>query len=183
MPRINPIDPNQAQGKAKTLLDAVQAKFGRVPNLMKTMANSPAVLESYLNFSQTIAGGSFSPALREQIALAIAGVNGCDYCASAHTAIGKGAGVDAEELHANLRGFSTDPKVEAALTFAKAVVTQRGWVANEDVENFRAAGYTDGELTEVIALVALNTFSNYFNHIAETEVDFPLVESGEQAKV
>ena len=183
MPRINPIDPNQAQGKAKTLLDAVQGKFGRVPNLMKTMANSPAVLESYLNFSQTIGGGSFSPALREQIALAIAGVNGCDYCASAHTAIGKGAGLDAEELQANLRGFSADPKVEAALTFAKAVVTQRGWVADEDVENFRAAGYGDSELAEVIALVALNTFSNYFNHIAETEIDFPLVESGEQAKV
>ena len=183
MPRINPIDPNQAQGKAKTLLDAVQGKFGRVPNLMKTMANSPAVLESYLGFSQTIAGGSFSPALREQIALAIAGVNGCDYCASAHSAIGKGAGLGEEELQANLRGASGDQKVEAALTFAKAVVTKRGWVADEDVENFRAAGYTDGELTEVIALVALNTFSNYFNHIAETEVDFPLVESGEHAKV
>ncbi len=183
MPRINPIDPSQAEGKAKTLLDAVQKKYGMVPNLMKTMANSPAVLESYMNFSQTIGGGSFSPALREQIAVAIAGVNGCDYCASAHTAAGKGAGVAAEELQANLRGFSGEPKVEAALTFAKAVVTKRGWVADEDVENFRTAGYGDGELAEVIALVALNTFSNYFNHVAETEIDFPLVESSERAKV
>ena len=181
MPRIVPIDPTKAQGTAKNLLDGVKAKYGMTPNLMSTLAHAPAALAGYLDFGQALAGGSLGPALRESIALAVAGENGCDYCASAHTAGGAMAGLDAGELALNLEGRSADPKVEAALSFAKTLAAKRGWVADGDLARVRAAGYGDGEIAEIVANVALNIFSNYFNHVAETEIDFPIVETGHKA--
>ncbi len=179
MPRLNPVDASQAQGKAKALLDGVQKKLGTTPNLLRTMALSPAVLEAYMNFGQALSGASISPALREQIALAVANVNGCQYCASAHTAIGKNLGVDAIELTANLHGSSNDPKVERALQFARSIVSKQGWVNDAEVQQVRDAGYTDAEIAEIIATVAVNIFTNYFNHIAQTEIDFPKVDVGQ----
>ena len=176
MTRINPVEPSTAEGKAKTLLDGVQKALGTTPNLLRTMAQSPAVLEAYLGFGKALGGGSLSAPLREQIALTVAGANSCEYCASAHTAIGKSLGLDQRELGANLNSFSSDPKVEAALHFARRIVDERGWVSDDDVQRVRDAGYTDGEVAEIIATVCLNIFSNYFNHIAQTEVDFPVVK-------
>jgi uncharacterized peroxidase-related enzyme len=177
MPRLTPIDPAHAEGKAKVLLDGVQKKYGMVPNLLATLANAPAALEAYLGLGQVLAGGSLDGKTREAIALTVAGENGCDYCAAAHSAIGAGLGVAAEELGANLRGRSSDPRVTAILRFARAVVAERGWVGDDELAAARAAGLTDGEITEIVAAVAVNTFSNYFNHVAETEVDFPPVAS------
>ena len=179
MPRLHPIDPAQAEGKAKTLLDGVQKKLGTTPNLLRTMALSPAVLEAYLSFGQALSGASISAALREQIALVVANTNGCQYCASAHTAIGKNLGLDTVELTANLEGSSSDPKVEAALQFAQNIVAKRGWVNDAEVQRVRDAGYTDGEIAEIIAAVAGTIFTNYFNHIAQTEIDFPKVDIGQ----
>ncbi len=183
MPRITPIDPAQAQGKAKMLLDGVHKKLGVTPNLMRTMAQSPAVLEAYLGFGQALAGGSLSPQLREQIALTVAGANACGYCASAHTALGKRLRITDVELNANLHSQSGEPKVQAALHFARRIVDERGWVSDDDLTRVRDAGYTDGEIAEIIATVAANIFSNYFNHIAQTEVDFPVVTVKEPAAV
>ena len=180
MARINPIDLNQAEGKAKILLDGVQKSLGMAPNLMRTLAHSPAALEAYLGFQKALGGGSLSASLREQIALAVSGANGCDYCAAAHTAVGKILGVDESELTASLRAASRDPKLQAALQFARTIVEKRGWVSDDDLAQVREAGYGDGELAEIIATVAATTFSNYFNHIAETEVDFPSVAVGER---
>lgn len=178
MIRIQPIDPKDAQGKTKVLLDGVKKKLGVTPNLIRTLAVAPAALEAYLGFGQALAGGHLSARLREQIALTVAGANACQYCASAHTAIGKSLGLDATELAANLEAASRDTKVRAALEFARSVVTERGWVSDEAVQQVRDAGYTDGEIVEIIANVAVNLFTNYFNHIAGTEVDFPVVELG-----
>ena len=180
MPRLNPIDPNRAEGKAKALLDGVQKTLGMTPNVMRTLANSPAALEAYLSFIKALGGASLDARLREQIALTVSNANGCAYCAAAHTAIGRMVGLDDRELAASLRASSADPKVETALRFAREIVVNLGWVKDEDVERVRDAGYTDGEIVEIIATVALTIFSNYFNHIAETEVDFPPVALDER---
>jgi uncharacterized peroxidase-related enzyme len=181
MPRIHPIDPDQADGKAVQLLDGVRKSLGTVPNIMATLAQAPAALEAYLATGRALGGGELSGALREQIALAVAGANSCDYCASAHTALGRGHGLDEDELLSNLGGASADPKVAAALVFAQRVVAERGFVTDEDVAAVRDAGYGDGAITEIIAVVAHNIFTNYFNHIAGTEIDFPLVSAGRPA--
>jgi uncharacterized peroxidase-related enzyme len=182
MPRLNAIDPNEATGKAKELLDGVKTKLGMVPNLMRTFANSPAVLEAYLGFSGALGGGLLNAKLREQIALTVADANSCEYCLSAHTAIGKMVGLDAEQLVSSRRAASSDPKVEAALKFAHQIVVKRGEVLDSEVAAVRAAGYNDGEIAEIVANVALNIFTNYFNHVAQTVVDFPKVALGASNK-
>lgn len=181
MPRLNAVDPARATGKAKDLLDAVKAKLGLTPNMMRTMAISPAVLEGYLNFGAALGGGSLPARLREQIALAVAEANGCDYCLSAHSALGCLAGLKDEEIAKSREGFSTDPKAEAALTFAVAVVAGKGDVSDAAFTQVRGAGFTDGEIAEIIAHVALNVLTNYFNKAAETVIDFPRVEAARKA--
>ncbi len=177
MPRLNPIDPAQAEGQAKVLLDGVYKRYGMVPNLLATLAHAPAALEAYLGLGQALGRGSLDARTREAIALTVAGENGCDYCASAHSAAGAGLGMTAEELGANLRGRSSDPRVAAILRFARAVVVERGRVGDDELAQVRAAGLGDREIAEIVAAVAASTFSNYFNHVAGTEIDFPAVSS------
>jgi uncharacterized peroxidase-related enzyme len=178
MARLNPIDKGAATGKTKDLLDQVEKKLGFVPNMMRTMAVSPAVLEGYLGLSGALADGALSPKLREQIALAVGEANGCQYCVSAHTAIGKRLGVVAAELEASRDGTSSDPKVEAALGFARALVDRRGDVTDADLARVREGGWSDPEVAEIVAHVALNVFTNYFNLTASTEIDFPKIPLG-----
>jgi uncharacterized peroxidase-related enzyme len=175
MPRFNPLTIETAPEAAKPLLTSVKSSLGMVPNLMATLAHAPAALQSYLAFSQTIATGALSPALREQIALAVASENNCAYCASAHTLLGKNAGVAPEELARNLKGDSTDSRTRAALIFARAIVAKRGWADDDDLASLRAAGFSDSDAIEILAVVILNTFTNYFNHLASTDIDFPIV--------
>lgn len=173
--RITMIDAATATGKAKTLLDGVQAKLGVTPNLMRALAQSPAVLEGYLNFNSALSGGNLRARLREQIALAVAQVNQCGYCLAAHSALGKAAGLSREEIEASRGAASQDPKTAAALVFAQEVVLMRGSVSQAAFDRVRAAGYSDGEITEIVAHVALNVFTNYFNQAVQTEIDFPKV--------
>jgi uncharacterized peroxidase-related enzyme len=167
------IDPNTATGNAKELLDGIQAKVGMTPNLYRIMANSPAALGGLMDFGGALAKGSLSAKLREQIALVVAETNGCDYCLAAHSAVGKSLGLSKEALLDSRRGSAADTKTRAALAFAGALVENRGHVADEDLQHVRDGGYDDGAIVEIIATVALNTFTNYFNHVAETPVDFP----------
>jgi len=176
MSRINQINPESATGKAKELLDAVKNKLGLVPNMTRAMANSPAVLEGYLSFSGALSKGGLSPKLREQISLAVGEANGCDYCLAAHSTIGKMVGLTAEQIMDSRRGTAVDPKSEALLKFARRVVDKRGLVGDLDVAEARAASLNDAALAEIVANVALNIFTNYFNHVAETDIDFPKVE-------
>ena len=177
MPRLKAIETAEADPKSKALLDGVQKKLGMTPNLMRTMANSPAVLEAYLGFRNALGAGVLSPKLREQIALTVSESNGCQYCLSGHTALGRMVGLSDEQMADSRRGESPDRKTEAVLKFAGQVVSGRGRVSDDDVASLRAAGVTDAEIAEVVAHVAVNIFSNYFNHVAETEVDFPKVEA------
>lgn len=176
MSRIPTIDPQQATGKAAKLLSGVQAKLGMTPNLMRTMANSPAVLEAYLQFSGTLAHGDLSAQTREQIALAVGQANSCDYCLSAHSAIGKSVGLTPEQIRDARIGTAADSKSAALLKFTTQIVEKRGFVSDTDIAAVRDAGVNDTEITEVVANTALNLFTNYFNHVAETEVDFPAAE-------
>ncbi len=175
MTRINAIDPAAVSGRTKELLDGVQKALGMTPNMMKTMGRSPAVLEGYLSLNKALSNGALPARFREQIALAVAQLNQCDYSLSAHTALGKAAGLEAQELMAARQGVASDSKAEAGLKFAQEVVLQHGQISDEVLARVRRAGYSDVEIAEVIAHVALNIFTNYFNVIAQTEVDFPRV--------
>lgn len=177
MTHIRQLELDEATPRAQELLGGVQQKLGIIPNLFKVIAHSPAALEAYLNQSAALANTSLSMKLREQIAVAIAGTNGCDYCASAHTAIGKGAGLSAEELTDNLTGGSADEKTQAALLFARSVVSGRGNIEDNALQAVRNAGFSEGEIVEIIALVGANTFTNYLNHIAGTAIDFPVIKT------
>lgn len=175
MPRIQPVTLESADADQAEVLQTAKKKMGKVPNIIATMANSPAVANAYLGFSQALADGSLSPQLREQIALTVGQTNSCDYCVSAHAALGARAGLSDDDVAAARRADAADEKNRAALAFAKKLVDDRGYVSDADVEALRSAGYSDGEVAEIVAAVALNIFTNYFNHVAETEVDFPAV--------
>jgi uncharacterized peroxidase-related enzyme len=182
MSRIHQIAPAAATGKAKELLDAVQGKLGLVPNMTRAMANSPAVLDGYLSLSGALSKGALSAKFREQIALAVAQTNECEYCLAAHSAIGKMVGLTVDQILDSRRGTSVDPKTEAIIQFARQIVDQRGLVSNANIAHVRAAGFDDGAIAEVVANVALNIFTNYFNHVAETEIDFPRAEALDVAR-
>ena len=175
MERIKAINPEEATGKSKELLDGVQKKLGMTPNMMRTMAQSPAVLEGYLSFSGALGGGSLPAKLREQIALVVAEINNCEYCLSAHSAVGQILGLGKEEIWDSRRGESSEGKIGAALSFAHELVTERGRVNEKELAQVRRAGFSDGEITEIIANVALNLFTNYFNHVVAPSIDFPSV--------
>lgn len=176
LPRLSAIQPEQATGKAKELLDAVRAKLSITPNMTRVMANSPAVLEGYLSFSGALAGGSLNAKLREQIALEVGEQNSCQYCVSAHAAIGKMTGLSDAEIEAAREAKSSAAKSAAALAFARQIVVKQGRATQTDVDTVRNAGFTDGEITEIIAHVALNIFTNYFNNTTDVEIDFPKIE-------
>lgn len=176
MSRIQAIESQQVTGQAAKLLSGVQAKLGMTPNLMRTMANSPAVLDAYLQFSGSLGHGVLSAQTREQIALAVGQANSCDYCLSAHTAIGKSVGLRPEQIRDARQGTAVDRKSAALLKFTTQIVEKRGFVSDADIAAVREEDVSDAEITEVVANTALNLFTNYFNHVAETEIDFPAAE-------
>jgi AhpD family alkylhydroperoxidase len=141
--------------------------------MTRAMANSPAVLDSYLLFSGALARGSLSTRLREQISLAVAQANGCDYCLAAHSAIGKAVGLTAEQVRDSRLGTAVDPGADTLIRFALEVLAARGQVSDAALAEVREAGFDDGVIAEVVAHVALDVFTNYFNNVARTDVDFP----------
>lgn len=181
MSRLHVIDPSTASGKAKELLVAVKGKLGMVPNMTRVMAASPAVLESYLAFSGALAGGGLDAKTREQIALLTAQQNHCDYCLSAHSAIGKMVGLNHDQIVASRKGDGGSQKTSAALTFAKRVLETKGQVSEADLATVRDAGFSEGDVAEIIAHVALNVFTNYFNIATAVDIDFPKVSYTEVA--
>ncbi len=174
--RLTPVNPAEAQPKAKELLAAVQAKLGMTPNMMRTMAQSPAVLEGYLSLSGALAAGVLPAKLREELALFVGQNNECDYCVAAHSLLGKMAGLQPNQLIEARHGVvESDPIGQAALQLARKVLNTRGEVSDADLSAARSAGLNDAQIAEVIAHVALNIFTNYFNRVAHTEIDFPKV--------
>ncbi len=173
MSRLAALDPALATGPTADLFAAVKTKLGKVPNLMRTLGQSPAALGAYLGLNATLATGVLPAQVREQLALAVAESNGCEYCLAAHSLLGKGAGLSPDAILAARRADAADAKVQALLTFAAAVVASRGHVPDETHAAVRAAGASEAEIVETVAHVALNVFTNYTNNVARTTVDFP----------
>ncbi|MGL4437698.1 MAG: carboxymuconolactone decarboxylase family protein [Bosea sp. (in: a-proteobacteria)] len=183
MPRLaTPASIEAAPTASQPLLEAVKKQLGIVPNLFRLVSNSPAALEGYLGLSGALGKGTLPAQTRERIALAVAEINGCDYCLSAHTYIGKNmAKLDDAEMTANRSGASNDPKADAAVRFAAKIVRERGHVNDDDVRVVRLAGYDDAQIIEIVLHVALNTWTNYLNNVAETVIDFPVVAARKAA--
>ena len=173
MSRIHQLTTESAPERARPLLDAVKHKLGLVPNMTRAMANSPAVLDGYLQFSGALARGTLPAKTREQIALAVSQANGCDYCLAAHSTIGKAIGLTPDQIRDSRLGTAVDGKTDALVRFARRVVDTRGRVSDADLDDVRAAGFGDAVIAEVVAHVALDVFTNYFNIVAQTDIDFP----------
>lgn len=177
MPRLpTPASIEASPAAAQPLLQAVKKQLGVVPNLFRLVGNSPAALEGFLGLFGALGKGELEPATRERIALAVAEINGCDYCLSAHTYLGSNlAKLSDAEIAANRDGTSTDSKADAAVRFAVKVTKARGHVSEADVQAVRRAGYSDAQVIEIVLHIALNTLTNYVNEVAKTEIDFPVV--------
>lgn len=176
MSRVQVIHPQNATGETKALLDAVQAKLGVTPNFIRVLANSPKALEGFLGLYGALGEASIDTAMRERIALAVAEGNSCQYCVSAHTAIGRHAGLSNEEMAQNRKGTSSDARAAAIVAFARALNDNLGEITAGEFDAARQAGLTDAEIVEIISVVALNLFTNILGKATRVEIDFPKVD-------
>ncbi len=176
MSRVQLINPTEATGERKQVLDQIQGAFGATPAMFRAVANSTAALKSMWGSFGALGGGVIPAKLGEQIAVAVADRNACEYCLAAHTVLGRKAGASAEEMSAAQAGESNDPKTAAALRFALKLVNDRAQVTDADVQALRGAGFNDEEVVEILAHVALNLFTNYVNVAFAVPVDFPSVK-------
>jgi uncharacterized peroxidase-related enzyme len=176
---LTAINPEDAKGKEKELFDLIKNKMGLVPNILKTMANAPNVLEAYLGFSAQLQKAYLHPTQTELIALYVASLNQCDYCISAHSYVGSLLNVSSEDLSKARAGKASDPQMQAILSFVEAVIIKRGKVDGDDVNSLKTAGFTEAQIVEISAVIGINMFTNYFNFIAKLENDFPLIEKNE----
>jgi uncharacterized peroxidase-related enzyme len=176
MSRIALVTPATTEGQAGQLLAQIHGAFGATPNMFRAVANSPAALQSMWGSFAALGGGTLGARLGEQIAVAIADRNDCEYCLAAHTALGRKAGVSADAMRAAQAGRSDDPKTAAALRFALAIVERRAHIGEADVQAVRDAGFDDGQIVEIMAHVALNLFTNYVNVAFAVPVDFAAVQ-------
>lgn len=175
MSRIELINPQNTSGESKELLSQIQKAFGMTPNMFKAIANSTPALKMMWGAFGALGGGKLGAALGEQIAVAVADLNRCEYCLAAHTALGKGAGLSADVMSQAQIGKSADPKTQAALNFATKLVKERANVSPDDVSSLKRAGFGDEEIAEILAHVALNIFTNYTNVAFDVPLDFPKV--------
>jgi uncharacterized peroxidase-related enzyme len=176
MSRVPLIEATRTTADRAAMLSQIQQAFGTVPNMFRAVANSPAALRSMWGSFGALGGGTLPAKLGEQIAVAVADRNDCEYCLAAHTALGRMAGASADEMTAAQTGHSAEPKTAMALRFALKLVEQRGQVSDDDVRRLREMGFTDEDVVEIVAHVALNLFTNYVNVALNVPVDFPPVK-------
>lgn len=166
---------------SQPMLDAVRTQLGVVPNLYRLLGASPGALEGFLGLSGAL-GKTLDLKTRNRIALVTAQANGCDYCLSAHSYLAANlAKLDEAEMAANRRGHSTDAKADVAVAFAKKIVELKGKVSDADLAAVKLAGYSDAQLVEIVANVAVNVLTNLLNNVAQTDIDFPVVRANEAA--
>lgn len=177
--RVQLVDPANAGGLIGRVFKQIKAKFAMVPNLFRVLANAPAALEGLMDLSSALAGGALDEKTREQLALAIAESNLCDYCLSGHKVVASQIGLSQTEIEDAIRASAADARTDALLKLARSIVVQRGELSDADLARARAAGLSDGEIVETVANVALNIFENYMSHVARVSIDFPHDESNE----
>ena len=175
MSRIQLVTAVTANAEQQALFDAIQASLGMVPNFLRVFANSPAALRAFLGLHGVASEGSLDAMTRERIALALAQQNSCEYCVSAHTAIGRGAGLDHAEMQSNRAGTSADAKAAVAVKLARALVEHTGDVTTADLNEARQAGYTDADIVEIITHVGMNLLTNILGKASQLDIDFPKV--------
>ena len=175
MSRINVIDQHNANTEQKALLDAIQGQLGMVPNFLKVFANSPVALQAFLGLHGVANAGSLTPQTRERIALALAQQNTCEYCLSAHTAIGRKAGLTGDEIAAARAGSSEDAKAAVAVKLARSLVEHKGDITTAELVEAREAGYTDADIVEIITHVGMNLLTNILGKASRVDIDFPKV--------
>ncbi|WP_374537755.1 carboxymuconolactone decarboxylase family protein [Chitinimonas taiwanensis] len=175
MSRIALITPDIATIEQQALLQAPEKSSGRVPNLLRILANSPAALRAFLGLQGLAREGSLDHPTRERIAIALAQKNGSTYCLSAHAQLGSQAGLNGAEMESNRQGDSHDAKAAVAVRFACRLIERRGDLDDEALRAMRDAGYSDAEIVEVIAHAGLNFLSNLLSKVSQVELDFPLV--------
>lgn len=176
MQRLNSVNPQAAQGRTKELLDTVQQAFAMIPNTAKVMANSPAVLDSFLAFSTAMGKAQIGGKLHNQVKLTTSETNSCNYCTSILSAVAPSAGLSAEDILAGRTGNSADRRTKAALAFANDVLESRGKVNDQQLAAVRDAGFGDAEIVEIVASLVLGCFTNFLNNVADTELDIPQAE-------
>jgi len=176
MQRLNSVNPELAKGRTKELLENVQQAFGMIPNTTKIMANSPAVLEGFLTFSQAMGQAAIGEKLHNQVKLSTSESNSCNYCTSLLSAFGPSVGLTADDILASRTSSSEDKRTDTALKFAEEVLENRGKVGNEQLEAVRKAGFSDAEIVEIVASVVQGCFTNFLNKVAKTELDSPQAE-------
>ncbi len=176
MTRLNHVELKDATGETKDLLEGINKQFGMVPNFMKVFANSAPTLAAFLGLNGNLQRGELDARTRERIALALAEENSCQYCVSAHTALGNMAGLDDSEILAAREGGSADAKADAAVKFARSVNDNRGELTTAEWNAVREAGFGEGEIVEIIGLVGLNVLTNLFAKSAQIDIDFPEVQ-------
>ncbi len=181
MNRFRTIEPANAIGKTRALLDGLQRELGMVPNLARSMANSPTTLRAYLGMEHALAAGALAPTLRRQIALAVSQANGCRYGLAAHTALAKSIGLSDEAIRDARRGGSPDRKTDIALRFAVDLVESRGHVSPDTTRRLLKSGHSQADVAEMVANVALTILANYFGHVANPTIDFPVAPEVETA--
>jgi len=175
MLRLTAIQTNGATSELKRL------RLKEVPNFFHLLANSPASLRAYIRADAALVRGQLTRRQRQQVALAVAEMNGSSYSLSAHYDAGKSLGLTHQEMQLARNATAADPKAATMLRFTQAVVLQRGEISDDDFQALRKAGFSDAHIVEIVANIALNIFSNYFNSVAKTEVDFPLLQPGTDA--
>jgi alkylhydroperoxidase family enzyme len=183
MQRIQSIDPKNAEGKTRELFDQVQSTFGMIPNTARVMANSPAVLESFLAISDAMGQAKIGQKLLNQVKLSTSDSNSCDYCTSILSAVAPSAGLSAADILNSRRKTAEDAKSRVALQFADSVLQNAGKISNEDLAEVRQAGFDDGEIVEIAVSVVLGCFTNFLNNMALTEIDVPKAPAVDQCAV
>jgi uncharacterized peroxidase-related enzyme len=173
MSRLTQIAPEKAMGAVRAIFDGLKAKLGRVPNIFQNMANSEATLDAYMALSGLADKTSLSPQLREKIALTSAQENSCNYCLAAHTTIAKHMGMQESDILLARKADAEDSKTKAILKFVQLVAKTKGKVSDEEVTQLKKQGVSDKEICEIILLVTLNVFTNYFNNVVKSDIDFP----------
>jgi uncharacterized peroxidase-related enzyme len=175
MSRIKTIDSTNANAEQTELLNAIQGQLGMVPNFLKIFANSPVALRAFLGLHGIANGGTLDALTRERIALALAQQNGCEYCVSAHTAIGKKTGLSADEVAAARAGTSDDAQAAVAVKFARSLMEKKGEIGALELAEVRSAGYSDSDIVEIITHVGMNFLTNVLGKASQVEIDFPKV--------
>jgi alkylhydroperoxidase family enzyme len=178
METLQPLEVNEATGEAKVLFDGIRQRLPRVPNMLAILGHSPKVLGSYLNLTDAF-NSQLTERLRDLITITVAQITGGDYVLSFAHVLGKREGLTADQLNAARRGESSDVKTAVALRFAAKAAREHGRISEGDLAAVREAGYTEVELVDIVAYISFSVFRVYFNLMARTAIDFPVVKSAD----